>query len=76
MPDERKLTMLTTVDADIHVLNEDIDLARMKIDYNKWLMTIDGRYVRSDKVVCVWVPDVDELRGFMEGVNVLAERTE
>lgn len=76
MTDERSLTMLTTADADIHVIEGEIDLVRMKVDHNKWLLTVDGRYVKSDKVVCVWTPDEDELRGFMEGVNVLAERTE
>lgn len=69
MTDERSLTMLTTADADIHVIEGEVDLVRMKVDHNKWLLTVDGRYVKSDKVVCVWTPDEDELRGFMGGVK-------
>ena len=64
MSDESKYVMATTVDADFHLFNEDIDMFRRKVDCNNWLLTIDGRYVKSDKVVSAWVPDEDEVRGF------------
>lgn len=69
MPDEPSVTMLTTVDADIHVIEDDIDLARMKVERNKWLMTIDGRLVRTDKVVSLWEPSQEEMRNYMEGID-------
>ena len=69
MPDEQSVTMLTTVDADIHVIEDDIDLARMKVERNKWLMTIDGRLVRTDKVVSLWEPSQEDMRNYMEGID-------
>ena len=68
MEDDGKKTMLTTVDTDFHVIDGDIDLVRMKVDHNKWLMTTDGRFVRSDKVVSVWVPSERELDDYMSGI--------
>lgn len=68
MTDEGKKTMLTTVDTDFHVVDGDVDLVRMKVDHNKWLMTVDGRFVRSDKVVSVWVPSEQELADYMGGI--------
>lgn len=68
MEDDGKKTMLTTVDTDFHVIDGDIDLVRMKVDHNKWLMTTDGRFVRSDKVVSVWVPSQQELDDYMGGI--------
>jgi hypothetical protein len=67
MTDERKYVMVTTVDSDFHLFDGEIDMFRMKVDHNKWLLTTDGRFVRADKVVSAWVPDEDELRGFLGG---------
>lgn len=64
--DGSSITMLTTVDTDIHVVNGETDLVRMKVERNTWLVTVDGRYVKSDKVVSVWTPTDDDLEGFKE----------
>jgi len=64
--DGSSITMLTTVDTDIHVVSGDTDLVRMKVERNTWLVTVDGRYVKSDKVVSVWTPTDDDLEGFKE----------
>jgi len=69
MPDDNEVTMLTTADADVHVVEGEIDLVRMKVERNKWLLTVDGRLVRTDKVVSVWVPTQEELRSYMEGIE-------
>lgn len=71
-----ELTMCATTDSDIHVFLGSVELIRMKSDHNKWIETIDGRFVKASAIVSLWTPDADELRGFMEDVNVLAERTE
>lgn len=63
------IVMLTTVDTDIHVVGGEIDLVRMKVERNQWLLTIDGRYVRCNKVVSVWAPDEEELEGFLDSVG-------
>lgn len=68
MADERKYVMVTTVDSDFHLFDGEIDMFRMKVDHNKWLMTTDGRFVRSDKVVSVWVPSQQELDDYMGGI--------
>lgn len=69
MPDDNEVTMLTTVDADVHIISCDLDMARLKVERNKWLLTVDGRMVRTDKVVTLWTPSVEELRSYMEGVE-------
>lgn len=76
MPEE--LTMCTTTDGDIHVFPGSVELIRMKSDHNKWIETIDGRFVKASAIVSLWTPNEDELRGFMSDVNVfmLTERTE
>lgn len=61
-----EIVLVTTADSDVHAIEGDIDLVRMKIDHNKWLVTIDNRFVRSDKVVSVWVPGAEELQGWLE----------
>lgn len=63
-------TMVTTVDADIHLFGMSVDLLRNKAKADHWLETVDGHFVRGDKVVSAWVPDEDEVRGFMEDVRV------
>lgn len=66
---DKKYVMATTVDADIHLFEGEIELTRLKVERNKWLVTVDGRFVKADKIVAVWVPDEDELRGFLGSVN-------
>lgn len=56
----RPITRITTADADIHDIEGEIDLVRMKVERNQWLVSTDGRYVRCDKVVSLWVPGPDE----------------
>lgn len=64
----KSYVMVTTADADIHLIDETIDMARLKVERNRWLLTIDGRYVKTDKVVSVWEPSESELRNYMEGI--------
>ena len=61
-----EIVLITTTDADIHAIAGEIDLVRMKIERNTWLMTIDGRYVLTDKVVSAWVPTEEELESWLE----------
>ena len=63
---EDKVTMIATCDTDVHLIQGDIDLVRMKIDKNKWLLTTDGRYVTTRSVVSVWEPSEDEVKGFLD----------
>lgn len=65
----KSYVMVTTADADIHLIDETIDMARLKVERNRWLLTIDGRYVKTDKVVSVWEPSESELRNYMEGIG-------
>lgn len=64
-----KMTMITTCDTDVHLIPGDIDMVRMKIDKNKWLLTTDGRYVTTHSVVSAWEPTVEEMKGFIDGIN-------
>lgn len=61
-----EITFITTVDSDIHAIAGEIDLVRMKIERNTWIMTTDGRYVLANKVVCAWVPTEEEIEGWLE----------
>ena len=63
---EDKVTMITTCDTDVHLIQGDIDLVRMKIDKMKWLLTTDGRYVTTRSVESVWEPSEDEVKGFLD----------
>lgn len=63
---QEEVTMITTCDADIHLIPGSVDLVRMKVDNNKWLMTTDGRYVTTRSVVSAWTPDEDEMKGFLD----------
>lgn len=63
---EDKVTMITTCDTDVHLIQGDIDLVRMKIDKMKWLLTTDGRYVTTRSVVSAWEPSEDEVKGFLD----------
>lgn len=54
MGEEQAVTRIATVDQDIHDIEGDIDYVRMKVDRNPWLLTTDGRLVKSDKVVSMW----------------------
>lgn len=67
--EDRNTVMLTTADADIHIVEGEIDLVRMKVERNKWLLTIDGHLVRTDKVVSLWEPSEEEMRNYMEGID-------
>lgn len=55
MGEEQAITRIATVDQDIHDIEGDIDCVRMKVDRNPWLLTTDGRLVKSDKVVSMWL---------------------
>ena len=55
-----EFVLVTTADTDIHAIAGELDLVRMKIDHNKWLITLDGRLLKADKVVSVWVPSDEE----------------
>lgn len=66
---EPEWVMVTTVDTDVHLFKSNIDLMRLKVERNTWLATVDGRFVKSDKVVSVWTPTEEELRGFTEALN-------
>ena len=61
-----EVTFVATADSDVHVIAGEIDLVRMKIERNTWVMTIDGRYVKCDKVVSAWVPSVEEIEGWLD----------
>ena len=62
-----ELTMLTTADTDLHLIPDPLDVTRMKVERNQWIMTTDNRLVRCDKVVALWTPTEEEIEGF-EGV--------
>lgn len=66
MTDTNSLTMITTADTDVHLIEGEIDLVCLKIERNKWLLTTDGHKVLCDKVVSAWVPSEDEVRGFLD----------
>ena len=67
--DGTEWVMATTVDTDVHLFRSSIDLMRMKVGNNQWLLTTDGHYVRGDKVVSLWVPSEEELQGWTEALN-------
>lgn len=58
------LTMATTVDCDIHLFEGDVATIRMKVYGKKWLESVDGRFIRCDKVVSVWTPAEEEVEGW------------
>ena len=64
-----ELVMVTTADTDIHVIEGNIDLVCMKLTRNEWIATTDGRRLRCNKVVSVWVPSEEELQGFLESME-------
>ena len=55
MGEEQAITRIATVDQDLHDIEGDLYHVRMKIDRNPWLLTTDGRLVKSDKVVSMWL---------------------
>ena len=55
MGEEQAITRIATVDQDLHDIEGSIDYVRMKVDRNPWLLTTDGRLVKSDKVVSMWL---------------------
>lgn len=63
---EKYMTMITTCDADVHLISGEVDMVRMKIEKNKWLLTTDGRYVFTRNVVSAWTPSEDEVKGFLD----------
>lgn len=63
-------TMVTTVDSDIHLFEMDVPMVRSKAKADHWLETVDGHFVRGDKVVSVWVPDEHMIQGFFESADV------
>lgn len=63
-----EITMITTADTDVHVVEGDVDMVRLKVKRNDWIATTDGRFVSCDKVVCVWKPTQSELEGFLESM--------
>lgn len=65
-----EITRITTADADVHDIPGDIDLIRRKADNVKWLVTTDGRYVRTAMVVSMWVPTEEEIE---RGLSWLAD---
>jgi len=70
MCDEKNaLTMGTTVDADIHTFEGDVDLIRMKADRNKWIKTVDGRFVRCSAIVSLWNPTKFEVDRYFEQIE-------
>lgn len=66
---DTQYVMLTTSDADIHLVEESIEMARMKVERNRWIITVDRRYIKTDKVVSLWKPTEFELRNYMEGIG-------
>lgn len=64
-----EIVFITTVDSDIHAIQGEIDLIRMKIERNRWLLTTDGRYVLCDKVVSAWIPSQEEIEGWLESTE-------
>lgn len=61
-------TLAATADGDIHCFEGDLRTTVMKADRKKWLMTVDGRYVRADKVVSLWTPQEGEVdNAFLQG---------
>lgn len=54
MTEEQKVSRITTVDGDVHDIIGDVDIVRYKVDKGLWLLTVDGWYVRGDKVVAVF----------------------
>ena len=59
-------TMAATADGDIHAFEGDMRTTQMKVDRKPWLVTVDGRYVKSDKVVSIWEPLEGEVDGFLQ----------
>ena len=62
-------TMVTTADADFHLIEGDVASVRMKVEKNHWLPTMDGRYVQCSQVVAVWTPSKREYDDFMAQVE-------
>ena len=69
MDDEGK-TLITTVDADIHLVDEPLDMVRMKAAKpNFWIKTVDDRLVRSDAVVSVWDASDFEVEAYIKNMS-------
>lgn len=66
---EGEFTMATTVDADIHLFEGELSLVRMKVERKRWLVTVDDHFVKCDKVVSLWTPAPEEIKGWSESGN-------
>ena len=69
MDDEGK-TLITTVDADIHLVDEPLDMVRMKAAKpNFWIKTIDDRLIKARSIVSIWTPSDFELQTYLSGME-------
>ena len=66
---ETEYAMLTTADADFHLIPEGADMVRRRCSKGMWLTTVDGRMVNPALVVSIWTPSQHEVEQFMEDVN-------
>ena len=62
--EEQPIVFATTADRDIHAFYGEIDLVRMKAERNKWIETVDGRFVRTTGIVSLWIPAPEEIEGY------------
>ena len=67
--------MVATADHDLHLIEGDMTLVKMKVERKAWLETIDKHLVRCNQVVSIWVPLPEEVEGWMSSGEVDAEST-
>ena len=64
---DRGYVMAGASDSYDYLFKCDMDLMRLKVERNKWLLTVDGVYVRASQVVSLRVPDDEEVESYLEG---------
>lgn len=66
---DTKYVMAGATDSYDYLFKCDMDLMRLKVERNKWLLTVDGVYVYAKHVVSLRVPNSEEVQSYLESAE-------